>query len=290
MDFDLNIENYTLPDLLALFNLTTNFNESELKQAKKHVFKLHPDKSNLPKDYFIFYAKAYKYIYSIHEFKTRGKDTTTDYSDHIQNEEKDKSTILKKMNEQEDFNQWFNTMFDKYSLGDEEDGYEEWLKKEESSTFQANNLSQLQNEFDKFKQHAIKDIVVHKEIQDVCNNLSSGGSNIRRGRIDDYSSSDIFNSSLQYNDVKRAHTETFIPVTDEDFNNRKKYNNIFEMKLDRDNQKMVLPTMEESNRTIKSKRDNEESIATQDAYKLLKHQEEQEKMDALFWKNLRLLK
>ena len=44
---DLNIENYDLNDLLNLFQLDYNFNEQDLKQAKKIVLQTHPDKCEL---------------------------------------------------------------------------------------------------------------------------------------------------------------------------------------------------------------------------------------------------
>ena len=50
MSFDLDITNYKLQDILNLFNLTLDFNEDDLKQAKKITLKTHPDKSKLPKE------------------------------------------------------------------------------------------------------------------------------------------------------------------------------------------------------------------------------------------------
>ena len=54
MDFELDIEKYTLEDLLALFHLTVQFDERDLKNARKSVLRLHPDKSHLDPTYFIF--------------------------------------------------------------------------------------------------------------------------------------------------------------------------------------------------------------------------------------------
>jgi hypothetical protein len=66
---DLNIDNYNLPDILALFNLPTLFNEDDLKRAKLAVLKTHPDKSNLPKEYFLFFTKAYRIIFQIYTIR-----------------------------------------------------------------------------------------------------------------------------------------------------------------------------------------------------------------------------
>lgn len=66
---DLNIDNYNLPDILALFNLPTLFNEADLKRAKLAVLKTHPDKSQLPKEYFLFFTKAYRIIHQIYTIR-----------------------------------------------------------------------------------------------------------------------------------------------------------------------------------------------------------------------------
>ena len=61
---DLNIDNYDLTDLLALFRLEFDFKEDDLKRVKKTVMQTHPDKSGLDKKYFLFFTSAYKIIYS----------------------------------------------------------------------------------------------------------------------------------------------------------------------------------------------------------------------------------
>ena len=73
MDVDLNLENYTLNDLLKLFNISFNFQEKELKDAKKIVLRMHPDKSKLDKKYFLFFSSAYKLLYNIYNFRNKSK-------------------------------------------------------------------------------------------------------------------------------------------------------------------------------------------------------------------------
>ena len=60
---DLDINNYELADILNLFKLPVMFEEPHLKQAKIIVLQMHPDKSRLPKEYFLFFTKAYKILY-----------------------------------------------------------------------------------------------------------------------------------------------------------------------------------------------------------------------------------
>ena len=70
-NFDLNIDNYDLEDLLNLFHLNYEFDENDLKRAKTLALKTHPDKSGLNKEVFLFFMKAYKMIESIYEFKLK---------------------------------------------------------------------------------------------------------------------------------------------------------------------------------------------------------------------------
>lgn len=79
---DLNIDNYNLPDILALFNLPTLFNEDDLKRAKLAVLKTHPDKSQLPKEYFLFFTKAYRIVHQI--YTIRHPTTNEHYTQRVE--------------------------------------------------------------------------------------------------------------------------------------------------------------------------------------------------------------
>ena len=62
-NLDLNIDNYNLKDILKLFSISEEFTEKDMKEAKKIVLQIHPDKSKLDAKYFYFFSKAYKIIY-----------------------------------------------------------------------------------------------------------------------------------------------------------------------------------------------------------------------------------
>jgi curved DNA-binding protein CbpA len=68
---DLDLNNYTLNDLLHLFHIPSNFDEDDLRSAKKIVLMTHPDKSKLDAKYFRFYSQAYKQLFSLWEFKNK---------------------------------------------------------------------------------------------------------------------------------------------------------------------------------------------------------------------------
>lgn len=139
-ELDLDINNYDLEDILKLFKIPVNFNENHLKTAKKIVLKTHPDKSGLDPDFFRFYSKAYKMVYSVWEFRKKGdidkeKLKNTEYSSYDEQSEKrellnqlfDKNEKLKNSNQ---FNKWFNEQFERNRIYNEnqEKGYENWLR------------------------------------------------------------------------------------------------------------------------------------------------------------------
>ena len=59
---NLNINMYSFKELLELFHLNYEFDLNELKRAKMMVLKMHPDKSRLNSEYFLFYKKAFDII------------------------------------------------------------------------------------------------------------------------------------------------------------------------------------------------------------------------------------
>ena len=140
---DLDIDNYNLEEILQLFKLPINFDETQLKQAKQIVLKVHPDKSGLDAQYFIFYSKAYKMIYNIWEFRKKSYDDKEKNTEYSVDEEEDvgKSKILdqflekREMKDKKNFNKWFNQEFEKNKIASENEskGYGDWLKNEETS-------------------------------------------------------------------------------------------------------------------------------------------------------------
>ena len=70
-DYDLDINNYNLEELLNVFNLKVGFNKEDLNKARIFMHKTHPDKSRLAKEYFLFFRKAYNVISNLYYFKCK---------------------------------------------------------------------------------------------------------------------------------------------------------------------------------------------------------------------------
>lgn len=243
MDLDLDIRNYELRDILNLFKLPSVFNESHMREAKLTVMRTHPDKSGLDKEYFLFFSKAYKILHEVYQVRaglSRQKDTKyDDVKEDIDARRNANSDKLKRMNADE-FNRWFNQTFEQNKLYDEEQdsGYGEWLTQtnneeddvmDEGSTW-AQRMEQLDHRKKKLREQAL---VVRGEVQTFDSISSGSGYGLSRECPEEHSSNG-FGSSLAYEDLKKAHTETVIPVTHEDYEAVRKYKNMNELQMSRD--------------------------------------------------------
>jgi hypothetical protein len=148
-DADLDINNYDLPDILRLFKLPVDFTSTELKNARARVLALHPDKSNLDAQYFVFFSKAYKMLQTVHEFKTKGSTDRTNREDFDLSAEQHAalaSFAAKGGNTQQLINETFeqHDLKTDYARG----GYEDWLKSGEDAPIQQKSLSEMGQEFE----------------------------------------------------------------------------------------------------------------------------------------------
>jgi len=298
---DLNIENYNLEDVLKLFNIEFHFGEEDLKKAKKMVLKTHPDKSGLKPDVFLFYSKAYKKLYSIWEFSSKHRllqlDTnyTIDDIDELNHKNqlsfgKDKTKALetflneKSLKDAKKFNQWFNEEFEKTNLVSDEEtyGYENWFKSNEDLDEINEKTGFNIDELEKKKKH-MRDVIVHDGIKEMNAN-GSFGSQIAILGSNTYSS-ELF-SNLHYEDLKKAYTETVIPVTMDDYNNVQKFNSVDEYKTHRSSQNMVPLSEQQANEYLNNRAKMENTETTFRAYKLANQGDVMRKRQDDFWSNI----
>jgi hypothetical protein len=298
---DLNIENYDLEDILNLFKIPSNFDENDLKNAKKMVLKMHPDKSHLDPEYFLFFSKAYKMVYRIWEYKN--KDTLKKKSQEIHqfNKSSDSYKERKKVLDEfldknnykdtKNFNQWFNEQFEKNKLEteDQSKGYGSWLKSDEDlDEIKILNPSQLAEEIDK-KKTQLRAIIVQKEVSEL--DFFYKGATELTGEAPESYTSDLF-SDLPFEDLRKAHTETVIPVTIEDFHAQKKFTDVNQYKQYRSSQEQVLVPLSEkqAKEYLNNKYKIQERETTERAYKLTKQMEESIKKQDSLWASMNYLK
>lgn len=252
-NIDLNIDNYQLNDILNLFNIDENYDTNDLKNIKKLILKLHPDKSKLDSKYFLFFKKVYSLLIEIYEF--RNNETSNkklkkeeDISDNLNKYFKGKT--------KDEFNEEFNTIFENVYLKDENDnnGYDEWMKTDD-------DFIEKEGDIDKYKNSLIE----NKDVTSFSFNNSD---------YYDYDSKD----SYGVNDLKTVYyTDTIISVNEKDilsskqtFQNINELNNFRVKDLNKsyDNLKNKKPKND-----LDKKNNNDIKNSMYVAYKLIKKQE-----------------
>lgn len=295
---DLNIENYDLLDILKLFKLRNyDFTRDELKEAKKIVLMTHPDKSKLDKKYFLFFKEAYKILYSIYEFRYKSneenKNKTYDEISESLEVIKERNDLLRNVKQKHknapEFNEWFNRMFEKTNISNKqkENGYGDWLSSNDDIDTRTTTYSNMNQTFERKKQE-LKSIIVYNDYSTISYNENNTYKLEEEIDAPSTYSSDIF-SKLKYDDLKKAHTETVIPVTIEDYNNKKKYSNINELKNDRPVKYDDMPSMEQSNQYLNNIKQTELKGDIERAFKLAKQDEYYKKINNSWWSNLKQL-
>jgi hypothetical protein len=286
-ELDLDINNYDLNDLLSLFRLEYNFTEDDLKRAKKMALMTHPDKSNMDKKYFLFFTSAYKVIYSIYQFRTRSNSQQS--TEYVIDEEKDedKEALLRDISKKKNFNQLFNKLFEQNRIHDEasETGYGDWLKSEDDIDTRKTTRSEMNETFEK-KKSEVRSLIVHKDIEEMTS--SSSASDIMSDRPESYGSS-MF-SSLQYEDLRKAHVECVVPVTMRDYEERKKFKNVDEFVRYRDDSTHMAPlSTQQSADFLKQKQAMIDKTDVNRAFKLAKQAEEVRKANQNWMSGIQLL-
>ena len=238
---DLDINNYSIQDILVLFKLTSiKCTESDLASAKRNVMRMHPDKSHKDPKFFLFYIKAYKILLNtwkhtnIYEKNiSELKDITYNTNNLYEKDEHIPQKPTKELSSKE-----FNELFENSRVGssglndeDEDQGYGKWLKSMDDIIYdkecgnKVENTKDAMNNFSQLKKNQCFDLI----------DKSSIGAYNNTNTVSVYGNDDPFQSGssgqLAYQDLRQAYTNTLIPVDD---TNHKTYNSLDEYVSDRD--------------------------------------------------------
>ena len=281
-NIDLNIDNYSCEDLFNLLGISDKqLDDTVMKNVKNVVLKTHPDKSNLPSEYFIFFSKAYNRLVAIYKSQNKAiknaKNANTEYSSQSSNQFQLLDNFFetnKEFKNPNHFNKWFNEKFDKYNIKEEETGYGDWLKTNEGILDVGNvSQSQMASEMEKHKER-LQGLVAYKGIQDT------------------YSSSSIMSmSDDNFSDLKQAYEESIIPITQQDYLKKKKFNNINEYTTFRDQEhRNVKPMSEVDAKKVIQKQHRElDDQCISMTFQNLKKMDQQKEQTNLFWSDLKRL-
>ena len=118
--------------------------------------------------------------------------------------------------------------------------------------------------------------------------MVGGGYGLSRQKPEEYGSN-IF-SNLQYEDLKKAHTETVVPVTIEDFQAKPRFENVESYVRYREQNRPDMVSLEQSKKMMKERHMKNDKINTERAFRLIKRDEEIAQSNKKWWGHLKQLK
>ena len=271
---NLKIENYSFEELLGLFDLTYNITFEDMKRAKKKVLMIHPDKSKLPSDYFLFYKKAFDLVVQYYDNKTKQNKTVPkeniDYDpialDPITITKNQLNKSIKKMGN-ENFQNKFNEMFEKNMVTKTDTTKNDWFKNNEPTYQQDTNVSvsNMGKFFEDIKQKNTG-LIKYKGVETL--NCGNGGFNLYgEDDNDSYVTCDPF-SKLKYDDLRKVHKDqTVFAVSENDFNKMPQYTSTDHLNRERNIQNFLVPLEKvESERMMEMKQKEYEKNIMQKEY------------------------
>uniref|UniRef100_A0A6C0HB32 J domain-containing protein n=1 Tax=viral metagenome TaxID=1070528 RepID=A0A6C0HB32_9ZZZZ len=235
---NLNIHMYNLQEILGLFDLTYTITIEDLKRAKKKVLMLHPDKSRLSPDYFLFYKKAFDIILQLYENNHKQNQTinseTVKYKpleNTLNNAAKNKvKTVIGEMDKSE-FNHTFNQLFNENMVKKPNQTRNDWFSKEEPIYNIDPNVStkNMGAVLDTIKQKNAE-LIKYNGIQELYVNSNSGSQLYDENEDEDaedvYISTDPF-SKLKFDDLRKVHKDqTVFAVSERDINKVQQYSSV----------------------------------------------------------------
>lgn len=231
---NLNINTYSLEELLGIFDLKYNITIEDLKRAKKKVLMLHPDKSKLPSEYFLFYKKAFDIVCRFYENQNRQNvDIATKPTAYIPPNVANSAvhqvnTVIEKMGNK-GFQEKFNELFEQNMSKKPDQEKNAWFKTT-NPTYKIDsnvNTKNMGEVFETIKQ-TTQGMVKYNGVQSLYAGGQPGpGAGLYDDEDDigndDYVSCDPF-SKLKYDDLRKVHKDqTVFSVSESDFNNVPKY-------------------------------------------------------------------
>jgi hypothetical protein len=240
---NLNIQEYSLEEVLGLFDLNYDITLDDLKKAKKKVLMLHPDKSKLDAKYFLFYKKAFDIIIQFydnqHKVEKEIDNESLAYDPNIHSINKTASKkISQNVNKMsaESFNEKFNELFENNHMGRSQDpSKNEWFTQEQSNFDIPQGKMSKQSMDDKFQtiKQQTSHLVKYNGVQTI-NHCGSGSNQLYDDDDDDgYVASDPF-GKLKFDDLRKVHRDqSVLAVSEHDIHKMKTYNNVEEFNRDR---------------------------------------------------------
>ena len=242
---NLNINMYSFKELLNLFQLDYNISVEDLKRAKTVVLRMHPDKSRLPPNYFLFYKKAFEIVVEYYNNQTKtSKDVPTTeqiYNPLNPTDKRTEETVHKAIHEmgKDRFNHTFNTLFETNMKKPVQD-HNEWFKKHDplyqfDDISTASGIATAVETIKKSTASLVKynGVETMKSAGPTYGNLYDDDDDATGEGSHGYIASDPF-SKLKFDDLRKVHKDqTVFAVSERDYEKVPKFASIDQLQRER---------------------------------------------------------
>jgi hypothetical protein len=240
---NLNIQNYSLDELLGLFDMTSSITPEQLKTAKKRVLMLHPDKSKLGPEYFLFYKKAFDIVVQYYNHQHRQDvEVTAENTKYVPTAApKSTTSQINKVIEgmgASGFQQKFNQLFEENMVKKTDAEKNSWFSNQAPvfDNIAASNTRQMGEILENIKQKN-QGLVKYSGVTHMYSG-GGNGSNFYEDvdePDDSYVTSDPF-SKLKYDDLRKVHKDqTVFSVSETDYQKVPKYSSVDHFVRERSN-------------------------------------------------------
>jgi len=274
---NLNIAMYSFKEILALFKLSYDFDIEGLKYAKSKVLRMHPDKSRLPSEYFLFYKKAFDVLVQyFQENQKTTKEVPKTEQVYVPPESsrdehadaffrKQANMKMKDDAKQKEFSKQFHQFFEENMVRKPENQRNEWFQHNDPLyTFDAPGSSKnIGQAMETIKTTARQtSMIQYKGVQE----LGASTTNTTNRYFDDeeedpneYICSDPF-SKLKFEDLRKVHRDqTVFAVSEQDLANVQQYTSVDHLTRERGLQNQTAVPMEET-AAVRMMREQEEAM------------------------------
>jgi hypothetical protein len=212
--------------------LTYNITVEDLKKAKRKVLMVHPDKSNLPSEYFLFYKQAFEMVVQYYNNQTKqnqivNEHTPTNYVPLTPENSNIQNTIQKINTKQ--FNSRFNELFEQHMWEKPDESQNEWFRSESAPTYTTKtpvSVANMSSAFDDIKtQQRNAGLIRYSGVRELTT-TRAGANFYDEESNEDYVCSDPF-SKLKFEDLRKVHKDqTVFAVSEREYDAIPKYKNV----------------------------------------------------------------
>jgi len=261
---NLNLQMYSFREILGLFRLdgVSTLTADHMKQAKQTVLRMHPDKSRLPSQYFLFYKKAFDMVAEYYDNQTKTDRAvpsepmqytaprTSGLSRAAENGVQDKIRTMKAT----EFQTTFNRLYEENMRDREEERRREernqWFKTEDATAdwdTYARQGGDIHQKFRHIKQaQASQQMALYRGVQPLVTNRGMGDS--FHGGADDaedaYITTDPF-GKLKFDDLRKVHKDqTVLSVSERDVDQVTQYGSVDKLRTARRDDDHAHPVLD----------------------------------------------